>query len=106
MKRTKATRQASGSGWSFNPDQRSPQQAQQSASNSKVIKLRMERRRGKPTTILYEMQGVPQPNELARKLKQMLSVGGTSKGDTIELQGEHRDRLRVYLKEQGYGVKG
>lgn len=66
----------------------------------------MERRRGKPTTILYEMSGVPSVVELSRNLKQMLSAGGTFKNGQIEIQGEHRDRIRNYLQEQGYLVKG
>lgn len=66
----------------------------------------MEKRKGKSTTILYEMEGVPDMKALAKSLKMLVSAGGTTKDKKIEIQGEHRDRFRVYLRDEGYEVKG
>lgn len=104
MKRQKKSRLSSGDGWQFNPDRSTPTPT--ANSGKPVVKLRMERRRGKATTILYDMSGIREPKVLAKHLKNMVSAGGTVKDQQIEIQGEHRDRIREYLQEQGYTVKG
>ena len=43
--------------------------------------------------------------DLSKKLKQVCGSGGTVKGDVIEIQGEHRERIAETLKEMGYKVK-
>jgi translation initiation factor 1 len=52
------------------------------------------------------MEGVPDLKSLAKQLKTLVSAGGTTKDNKIEIQGEHRDRFRVYLNAEGYEVKG
>jgi translation initiation factor 1 len=42
---------------------------------------------------------------LAKKLKQECGSGGTVKGGTIEIQGEHRQRMAEVLQKLGYKVK-
>lgn len=72
-----------------------------------TIRLRMEKRRGKPVTVLAA-EALP-PAELKAllgELKGLCGTGGTLKGAEAELQGEHRDRLRPLLAGRGYGVKG
>ncbi len=63
-------------------------------------------RRGKGVTVIT---GLPLPREglerLARELKQKCGAGGTVKGNTIEIQGDHRDLLMEELKRRGYTVK-
>ncbi len=72
----------------------------------KIAKLRMERRKGKPTTVLYDLSGIASLKDLSRALKNLVSAGGTVKAGTIEIQGEHRERFRSYLQKQGFEVKG
>ncbi len=43
--------------------------------------------------------------ELVKKLKQVCASGGTVKGETIEIQGEHREKIAEALKKMGYKVK-
>jgi translation initiation factor 1 len=43
--------------------------------------------------------------ELAGRLKRCCGAGGGVKGDRIELQGEHRDRLVAELARLGYDAK-
>lgn len=48
------------------------------------------------------------PTDLAtllRQLKQHCGTGGALKADTIELQGDHRDKALAYLKTLGYPAK-
>lgn len=63
-------------------------------------------RKGKGVTIIT---GIPLPDDqlslLARELKQLCGSGGTVKDGTIEIQGEHRDRLVAELQSRGYTVK-
>jgi translation initiation factor 1 len=40
-----------------------------------------------------------------RQLKQRCEAGGTVRGGTIEIQGDHRDGLLEELKRRGYTVK-
>jgi len=72
-----------------------------------VIRLFRERggRNGKVVTVI---RGLP-PGErlllLAADLKRLCGAGGTVKGDTLEIQGDHRDRLAAWLREKGHTVK-
>ncbi|HEY5653800.1 MAG TPA: stress response translation initiation inhibitor YciH [Pontiella sp.] len=63
-------------------------------------------RKGKGMTVIT---GVPLHPEglkgLAKTLKQKCGTGGTVKGHTIEIQGDHRDLLISELKQLGYTVK-
>lgn len=104
MSRKKSNRISSGNGWTFNAA--SDMGRSTHKSGGKIIRLRMEKRKGKPTTILYDMEGVPDMKALAKQLKNLVSAGGTFKNGQIEIQGEHRDRFRVYLSDEGYTVKG
>jgi len=64
-----------------------------------------ERRYGKAVTVVSGFD-VPQSRleSLASGLKSSLATGGTVDGDSIELQGDHRDRLPELLADHGYTV--
>ena len=63
-------------------------------------------RKGKGVTLI---SGVPlQGAELkayAKKLKAACGAGGALKGDVIEIQGDHRDKLLSLLEAKGWTVK-
>jgi translation initiation factor 1 len=42
---------------------------------------------------------------LARELKTRCGAGGTVKDWTIEIQGDHRDKLVAELQSRGFAVK-
>lgn len=43
--------------------------------------------------------------ELAGRLKRLCGAGGAARGDRIEIQGEHRDRLVAELAKLGYEAR-
>ena len=43
--------------------------------------------------------------ELATRLKKLCGAGGAVKEDSIEIQGDHRDRLVTELCKLGYDAK-
>lgn len=74
-----------------------------------VVKLRLEKsgRGGKAVTVLYDLPRNPAfLKELASKLKKALGTGGTAQAETVEIQGDYRERLRTLLPTMGYKVKG
>lgn len=71
------------------------------------MRLRMEKRRGKPVTVAAAT-GVAEADltALLKEAKAACGAGGTVKEGELELQGEHRERLRAMLAGRGYLVKG
>jgi translation initiation factor 1 len=69
-----------------------------------LVKVRLETRKwGKPTTVI---EGIDTKSVdlsgLAGKLKSYCACGGTAKDNVILLQGDHRDKVRKVLVEQGF----
>jgi translation initiation factor 1 len=73
-----------------------------------IVRVRRETggRGGKTVTAVY---GVPLPEaklkDLAGELKRTCGTGGTIKNGTIEIQGDHRERIVAALQQRGYTVK-
>lgn len=74
-----------------------------------IAKLRLETkgRGGKGVTVVFNLP----PNAeflktLCQELKRSCGVGGTVSEDTVELQGDQRERLRPMLLAKGFLVKG
>lgn len=67
----------------------------------------MEKRRGKPVTVLAcEGLGAATVEALLKEFKASCGAGGTLKENELELQGEHREKIRALLAGRGYAVKG
>ena len=66
-----------------------------------------KRRRGKTVTVIAGVAGdAARLAEVAGTLKRLCGSGGTVQDDgTIEIQGDHRDRIAAKLTELGYKVK-
>jgi translation initiation factor 1 len=74
-----------------------------------VAKLRVEKagRGGKTVTVVYDLpRNAAFLKGLCADLKRACGTGGTAGDDTVELQGDHRDRLRDVLRKRGFVVKG
>jgi translation initiation factor 1 len=74
-----------------------------------VAKLRMEKkgRGGKTVTVVYDLpQNAAFLKELAQELKRTCGTGGAVSDNTIELQGDLRERVREHLNKKGWVVKG
>lgn len=74
-----------------------------------VAKLRVEKagRGGKTVTVVYDLpRNAAFLKDLSQRLKRECGTGGAVTEDTIELQGEMRDRVRGILQQLGYTVKG
>ncbi len=73
-----------------------------------VVRIRREKkgRRGKTVTVIEGFQGRKEDlREISRWLKEACGTGGTVKGETVELQGDHGDRVEAALRKKGYGVR-
>jgi translation initiation factor 1 len=71
------------------------------------VRLRLEKRRGKPVTVASGLVlPAAEMKELLRELKNLCGAGGTLKDGELEIQGDQRDVLRLHLEKKGYRVKG
>lgn len=83
-------------------------QAKPAAAGPAKIRVARETagRGGKGVTVIT---GLPLAGEalaaLAAQLKRSCGAGGAARGDRIEIQGEHRDRLVAELVRLGYDAK-
>lgn len=73
-----------------------------------IVRLKRESkgRGGKGVTLVT---GLPSDAEalkqLAKELKQLCGTGGTVKEGILEIQGEQRDKIKLYLEKKGFVVK-
>lgn len=77
------------------------------AREQQVVEIKIDKRRyGKTMTII---EGIDEKAEdiksLVSKLKSICASGGTVKDGKIELQGDHRNKVKEYLESLGYTVK-
>jgi translation initiation factor 1 len=98
-------------GWPQRNCQCSSQQKRRDAAVPARLtaKLRMEKkgRAGKTVTVVYDLpQNDAFLKDLSQKLKRACGTGGAVVDDTIELQGELRERVRDILQQLGFAVKG
>lgn len=75
-----------------------PEICKQLIAEQQVIKIRLERRRyNKEVTIIEGLSDYEDLRKLASMLKSKLATGGTTKEGRIELQGDHRAKVRQIL---------
>ena len=77
---------------------------------SQSIKLKIYKekkgRKGKTVTIIsgFGPQNTLQIGELLKKLKVYCGTGGSLKGQRIQLQGDIQDKVKFFLRKEGYGI--
>ncbi|RLG12348.1 stress response translation initiation inhibitor YciH [Candidatus Pacearchaeota archaeon] len=73
------------------------------AKSSQKIKIKTDKKRyGKIVTIVSGFEKGIDVKKIAKALKSELACGGTYKDDMIELQGDHRKKIKQKLIELGF----
>jgi translation initiation factor 1 len=96
-------------GWPQDDCRCSAHLATQAVPARVVAKLRMEKkgRGGKTVTVVYDLpRNADFLKQLGGELKRACGTGGTVVDNTIELQGDLRDRVREFLTRKNMTVKG
>lgn len=77
------------------------------AAEKQTAKLSVERRKkGKIVTLIAGLAASDNDlPALLTRLKNRCGAGGTSAGDLLEIQGDHRDLVKQILQEMGYKVR-
>lgn len=77
-------------------------------SGDGIVRIRRETK-GRKGAGVSLVEGVPladaELNALAKRLKQVCGSGGAIKNGLIEIQGDHREKLKAELEKQGFRVK-
>lgn len=68
----------------------------------KVVVSTEKKRYGKIVTIIEGLTNDVNIKEIAKMLKSKLACGGTVKGSKIELQGDHKKKVKPWLIEAGF----
>jgi translation initiation factor 1 len=99
-----------GCGWPANDCKCSSKSGRDQVLPPRIVaKLRLEKkgRGGKTVTVVYDLpRNAPFLKDLSQELKRSCGTGGTVVEDTVELQGDLRDRVREFLEKKGFTVKG
>jgi len=96
-------------GWPANDCKCSSNISEEAVPAKVVAKLRMEMkgRGGKTVTVVYDLpRNSAFLKELCQELKRTCGTGGAVSENTVELQGDLRDRVRPVLLKKGWTVKG
>ena len=77
------------------------------AKETQRLVVRAEKRRwGKMVTVIDGLDKSLDGRKVAKDLKRKLACGGTFKDGRIELQGDHRGKIKQILIEMGFPEEG
>ncbi len=82
-----------------------PELCEQLTREQQIIKIKLDRRKfGKAVTVIEGLEDSRDNLKMiAKRLKSKLATGGTVKDGRIELQGDHRHRVKeILINEFGY----
>jgi translation initiation factor 1 len=74
-----------------------------SASDIAYIERDRKGRKGKVVTVISGLKG--DLKTLQKELQKQCGAGGSVKNNTIEVQGDHRDKIAAILQKKGFKVK-
>jgi translation initiation factor 1 len=90
----------------LNPCQCRLAQTVKPAEVTAKIRLEKKGRGGKAVSVIFNLPHNPDYfTKLCKTLKSQCGSGGTFKDDQIEIQGDHRDKLKQLLEKMGFQVK-
>lgn len=73
------------------------------AREQQKITIKTEKRKfGKKYTIITGIRKEANINEIIKKLKSKFACGGTAKSGQVELQGDHKSRMKEALTALGF----
>lgn len=76
------------------------------AKQKEPLRIEMDKRKGKPSTIISGFLGTDDElKELAKMLKVKCSAGGSSRDGEVLIQGDFRKKTAELLVELGYKIK-
>ena len=79
---------------------------EEKVSKKQTLRVELDKRNGKPATIISEFQGSDDElKELAKTLKVKCGAGGSARGGEILIQGDFRTKVATILEEMGYKVR-
>jgi len=70
----------------------------------KIVVRIVKRRFGKLTTLIEGIDPSINLKDLAKKLKSRFACGGTFKDSTVELQGDHKKKVKEELIKLGFNA--
>jgi translation initiation factor 1 len=73
-----------------------------------TLKIRLEKnsRGGKTVTVIFELPKNDDYNkDLEKKLKSHCGSGGAYKDGNIEIQGDHREKIKTFLEKLNFKIK-
>lgn len=100
-----AKKLTSGNGWSFEPAERpGAAEAVSLPPERQKARLSLEKRpRGKEVTLLSRfVLSAGDRRALAQELRKACGAGGSDSGEGIEVQGDHREKVRALLAAKGW----
>lgn len=75
--------------------------------NNKPSVIYIERQKkgrgGKEVTVIFGLTS--DLKEWKKEFQKLCATGGTVKNDTIEIQGDHRNKIKNFLSQKGFSVK-
>ena len=83
-------------------------ETEQRPAGDGIVRIRREvsGRKGKGVTTIAGLEmSDADLKKLAKTLKQLCGTGGSVKNGIIEIQGDHREKIREFLESQGHTVK-
>ncbi|MBT3606503.1 MAG: translation initiation factor [Candidatus Latescibacteria bacterium] len=103
------SKRTNGQGWSLNTSdtQQVTQQTEiKPPEKQRAVFAVEKRKKGKKVTLIKNLAlSDADLKDLARTLKTACGTGGTARDGEIELQGDCRDRARIWFEKNGYGLK-
>jgi len=77
-------------------------------SQTKKIKIHKEKKgkKGKTVTVIsgFGPQNTSHTRQLLKKLKVYCGTGGSVSEQGIQLQGDMQDKVKLFLRKEGYGI--